>query len=180
MKTHITDALQVVAAIVITGGMVASAAPLPKQHPISNSAIVQSKPAETPVEAPKIAPAPEKVVTWQDNPNGCTAAQYIAQDEPFNCIDKAVEPVVASPVPSVVAGCGDNFYAQYIYQHESGCNLSAVNSIGCRGIGQACPGSKLPCAADYACQNAWFSNYAMQRYGSWEAAYYFWLNNHWW
>lgn len=82
--------------------------------------------------------------------------------------------------PSVVPNCGDNSYAQYIYQHESGCNLNAVNSGGCRGIGQACPGSKLPCGADYACQNAWFSNYAVQRYGSWENAYYFWVANHYW
>lgn len=86
----------------------------------------------------------------------------------------------ASAAPSVVPNCGDNFYANYIYTRESGCNLNAVNPGGCRGIGQACPGSKLPCGADYACQNAFFTNYAMQRYGSWEAAYSFWLKNHWW
>ena len=85
-----------------------------------------------------------------------------------------------SAEPSVVAGCGDNFYANYIYMRESGCNLNAVNPIGCRGIGQACPGSKLPCGPDYACQNAFFTSYAMGRYGSWEAAYNFWLKNHWW
>ena len=68
----------------------------------------------------------------------------------------------------------------FIYQHESGNNPNAVNSIGCRGLGQACPGSKLPCGADYACQDAWFTNYAMTRYGSWEAAYQFWVQNHWW
>ena len=89
-----------------------------------------------------------------------------------------VAPVVAST--TVVSGCGDNFYANYIYMHESSCNTSAVNSLGCRGIGQACPGDKLPCGADYACQNAYFTNYAIGRYGSWEAAYAFWLNNHWW
>lgn len=86
----------------------------------------------------------------------------------------------------VMSGCGDNEYAAYIYGMESGgrvpgrCNPSAVNPGGCRGIGQACPGSKLPCGADYACQNAYFTNYAMQRYGSWQAAYNFWLANHWW
>jgi hypothetical protein len=81
---------------------------------------------------------------------------------------------------SVVSGCGDNSMANYIYMHESGCNLNAVNAGGCRGIGQACPGSKLPCGADYACQNAWFTNYANQRYGGWQGAYNFWLANHWW
>lgn len=84
------------------------------------------------------------------------------------------------PISSVVAGCGDNTYANYIYMHESGCNTSALNSIGCRGIGQACPGGKLPCDADYACQNAYFSNYAISRYGSWEAAYNFWQSHRWW
>jgi len=69
----------------------------------------------------------------------------------------------------------------FIYQKESGNNPAAVNSIGCRGLGQACPGSKLPCSnTDYACQDAWFTNYVMQRYGSWEKAYQFWLQNHWW
>lgn len=76
--------------------------------------------------------------------------------------------------------CGDNPYKQYIYQKESGCRTTAVNPIGCRGIGQACPGIKLPCGDDFACQDAWFSNYAIQRYGSWENAYNFWLKNHWW
>ena len=69
----------------------------------------------------------------------------------------------------------------FIYQKESGNNPAAVNSIGCRGLGQACPGSKLPCSnSDYACQDAWFTNYMLQRYGSWEKAKAFWLANHWW
>jgi len=76
--------------------------------------------------------------------------------------------------------CGDNQYANFIYMHESSCRTDAVNSIGCRGIGQACPGDKLPCGDDYECQNIWFTNYAIQRYGSWEQAYYFWLENLWW
>lgn len=81
-----------------------------------------------------------------------------------------------------VAGCGDNFYANYIYMHESGCRTHNPNGSGCDGIGQACPASKVigPCGYDYACQNAWFTNYAIERYGSWEGAYNFWINNHWW
>lgn len=86
--------------------------------------------------------------------------------------------VYAAAAP--VTNCGDNFYKQYIYQHESGCNTAAVNSIGCRGLGQACPGDKLPCNADYSCQDIWFTNYAMVRYGSWYNAYIFWINNYWW
>lgn len=92
---------------------------------------------------------------------------------------RAVNTVTATAVASA-ATCGDDQYMAYIYQHESGCRTTAVNSIGCRGIGQACPGDKLPCGADFACQDAWFRNYAVQRYGSTYSAYQFWLNNHWW
>lgn len=95
----------------------------------------------------------------------------------------------SAPVASgqgLMSGCGDNSYAAYIYGQESGgrvtgmCNPSAVNAGGCRGIGQACPGGKLPCGADYACQNAWFNDYAIRAYGSWAAAYNFHKNNGWW
>lgn len=77
-----------------------------------------------------------------------------------------------------VSTCGTP--KQCIYLKESGNSTTALNSIGCRGLGQACPGSKLPCGDDYACQDAWFSNYAIQRYGSWEKAWQFWQANRWW
>jgi hypothetical protein len=84
----------------------------------------------------------------------------------------AVKPTNALPANQAKA---------FIYQKESGNNPAAVNSIGCRGLGQACPGSKLPCSnSDYACQDAWFTNYMLQRYGSWEKAYQFWIANNWW
>lgn len=93
--------------------------------------------------------------------------------------------------PQGVVGCGDNVYKQFIYKHESGCRTNAINSIGCIGLGQACPGSKLPCVVfdknghivnygTWDCQDAYFSNYAIKRYGSWENAYYFWLSHRWW
>jgi hypothetical protein len=102
--------------------------------------------------------------------------------------------VVSQPVrttsyapPAPQGNCGDNAYAAYIYGMESGgrvpgnCNTTARNASGCYGIGQACPGSKVAhCGADYACQNAWFTNYAMQRYGSWASAYNFHKANGWW
>lgn len=91
-----------------------------------------------------------------------------------------VETTVITPPTPVIGECGDNQYAQYIYQKESGCNLNAVNAGGCRGIGQACPGSKLPCGADYACQNAFFTAYANSTYGGWEGAYNAWLAQGWW
>jgi hypothetical protein len=88
---------------------------------------------------------------------------------------------VQKPVIAAVNGCGDNTYANYIYMHESGCRTDAINEIGACGIGQALPCGKMGCGlGDYACQNAYFTNYAIQRYGSWASAYNFWVNNHWW
>lgn len=93
-------------------------------------------------------------------------------------------PVVEKPRPitAVVAGCGDNTYANYIYMHESGCNASAINAgSGACGIGQELPCGKSGCSlGDYACQNAFFTQYAIDRYGSWYNAYVFWTNNNWW
>ena len=65
-----------------------------------------------------------------------------------------------------------NQYKDYIYFRESGCRTDAVNPIGCKGIGQACPASKIAhCGNDFACQDEWFSNYAQTRYNGWEQAY---------
>lgn len=69
----------------------------------------------------------------------------------------------------------------FIYAKESGNNPNATNPNGCYGIGQDCNGVvRDKCGANYACQDQHFTNYAMGRYGSWEAAYAFWQKNHWW
>lgn len=89
-------------------------------------------------------------------------------------------PIAApTPIPGVT-NCGSDPYMAYIYQKESGCNTESVNSIGCRGLGQACPGSKLPCDNDWSCQDSWFRQYAVSRYGSIYAAYLFRTANNWW
>lgn len=90
------------------------------------------------------------------------------------------KPVLAS---GTVSGCGDNSYANFIYMKESGCRLNARNSLGCLGIGQACPGSKLLAVCptmSYECQNRYFTSYAISRYGSWAGAYSYWLSHLWW
>lgn len=103
------------------------------------------------------------------------ANKYLAQSQKFNTVAQNASGVVHA------AGCNTgNPYKDFIYMRESRCRTTAVNSIGCRGLGQACPGSKLPCGADFACQDAWFSNYAITRYGSWERAYQVWVANSWW
>lgn len=85
-----------------------------------------------------------------------------------------------SAAPARVSGCGDNSYANYIYMHESGCNLNAVNSRGCYGIGQDCNGIvRSRCGANYQCQNEYFTSYVNGRYGGWQQAYNFWISHHW-
>lgn len=82
---------------------------------------------------------------------------------------------------------GSDFgYVDYIISHESGWNYHAVNrSSGAYGLPQSLPAGKLASAgADWrdnpVTQLRWANNYAVGRYGSWEAAYYFWTVNHWW
>lgn len=112
------------------------------------------------------------------------AAAQKAASQVFNTVTGTQTAYAASAPASVaVDGCGDNDYAHYIYMHESSCNLTVVNSEGCVGIGQACPASKLYNACpnlDYACENAFFTDYANNRYGGWAGAYAFWTANHWW
>ena len=87
------------------------------------------------------------------------------------------------PEPTQIHDCGDNSYARYIYMHESGCSTSITNAIGCLGIGQACPGSKLRQVCpnlDYACENRFFTSYATSVYGGWAGAYQWWLRHSWW
>lgn len=82
---------------------------------------------------------------------------------------------------------GSDFgYVDYIISHESGWNYHAVNrSSGAYGLPQSLPAGKLASAgADWrdnpVTQLRWAHNYAVGRYGSWEAAYHFWTVNHWW
>jgi resuscitation-promoting factor RpfB len=94
---------------------------------------------------------------------------------------------------------GDYQYADYIISHESGwCPTKAqgqygscppyagyVPATGGYGLCQSTPGSKMASAgADWATnpvtQLRWCSGYAHSRYGSWGAAYNYWLSHHNW
>ena len=69
-----------------------------------------------------------------------------------------------------------------IYMKESGNRTDAINaSSGACGLGQALPCGKMGCSlSDYACQDAFFTSYAINRYGSWENAWSFWQLHNWW
>lgn len=106
--------------------------------------------------------------------------QPVIQTEPV--VQPEPKPIVAERPVEVYHS--DDFYMEYIFQHESSGNPHARNHLGCLGLGQACPGTKLltqcPDLGEVACQVRFFTNYAVSRYGSWANAYNFWTNNHWW
>lgn len=88
---------------------------------------------------------------------------------------------VATTVAYVAPAVSGNDAKAFIYSRESGNNPNATNPSGCYGLGQDCNGVlRSQCGADYACQDAYFTDYAMRRYGSWEAALGFWQVNGWW
>lgn len=115
--------------------------------------------------------------------------QKIIKDTPLKTIEpiEAVpvpEPVYVAPAPVMAVGvtsCGSDPQMAYIYTVESGCRTNAINPGGCIGLGQACPGSKLPCSlSDWVCQDNWFRNYAVAAYGSIYNAYIFRQGHNWW
>lgn len=98
------------------------------------------------------------------------------------------QPAAASATPTHTVRSAASYPAvsgnsakAFIYSHESGNNPNATNPHGCYGLGQDCNGRvHAQCGADYACQDAYFSNYAVSRYGSWDAAAAFWQTHGWW
>ena len=94
---------------------------------------------------------------------------------------KAVVAAVETP-KAYASNCGDA--KSCIYQKESGNNPSSINrSSGACGLGQAWPCSKLRLSCsltDYECQDAFFTKYAIDRYGSWDNAWSFWQQHSWW
>lgn len=113
------------------------------------------------------------------------------KDTPLSNVEvlQAVEVVKSTPSPVIaptianVTDCGSDPYMAQIYQHESGCSTTRTNSIGCLGLGQSCPASKLLAVCptmDWACENAWFTNYANNRYGSPAQAWAVWQVQRWW
>lgn len=90
-----------------------------------------------------------------------------------------------TPIPTAIptqAPLPSNYYKDYIYSHESGNRTVAINaSSGACGLGQALPCSKMSCTLDdYGCQDKFFTQYMVNRYGSWESAYNFWTAHRWW
>lgn len=144
MKTHISDVLQIALAVVITGGMVASAAPLPKQAiDNSNQPIAVAKTAQatkSQVASEKASEQPVVQPEASNDPNHCEPAQYWNQQAPYNCIPKPAETVEATVTSSYVGGGSKEQWmaaagipqsewwaVDYIVRSESGWNPCAYN-----------------------------------------------------
>lgn len=81
-------------------------------------------------------------------------------------------------------GLGSDWqYIDFIFQHESCHDPGRLNSVGCAGLGQRCPGSTLKnvCGANaIKCQIRHFDDYAKGRYTTWRQAYNVWQKQQWW
>lgn len=195
MKTQIMDGLQVLAALLITGGMIVSAAPLPAKNVTeapqkAQTAVVTVEPVVEETKAPEPPVVQPEAPT---DPNHCEPSQYWAKEPPYSCIPKPTQvasasPVATSQVAATVGGnCSDwksaagipnNYATNALINNESGCRTTAINpSSGACGIPQALPCSKMACPLNDSgavCQLQWMDNYVKNRYGSWENAYAMW------
>ncbi len=92
------------------------------------------------------------------------------------------EAPIEAPKAAVVHS--DDYYLDWIAQHESSNNPYAINEIGACGLYQSLPCSKVlsKCGSldNVACQQEWGLEYALSRYGSTEAAFNFWQANRYW
>lgn len=115
------------------------------------------------------------------------AEQAQADAEAAQLKEQAVTPApsiqssVTTVTPVYQSSCGDP--KSCIYSHESGNDPTKYNPSGCLGLGQACPASKLLVVCptvDYACEDAWFTNYMVANYGTWDNAWAVWQSKGWW
>lgn len=138
----------------------------------------------------------KKVVTYEiqltnDKETGRRVIQTVIASEPVKQIVARGRTVnIPSDKEAIMAAAGispsDYAYVNYIVSRESGWNAASTNkSSGAFGLCQALPGSKMSSAgADWqtnpVTQLKWCSGYAVSKFGSWSAAYNFWLAHHWW
>lgn len=92
-------------------------------------------------------------------------------------IADAASQVVNTLTGTATASADSGGAKLWVYMHESGNNPNSQASNGACGLGQALPCSKMACSlGDYSCQDAWFTNYMVNRYGTWENAKATWIS----
>lgn len=119
---------------------------------------------------PKPTPTPTAETSSSGGKGGGSVGRYTGGGSP-------AEWMAAAGISSADSG-----YVDYIVSRESSWNPNATNSSsGACGLVQAYPCSKVPGGGYNPVANLrWANDYAVGRYGSWKAAYNFWINNHWW
>lgn len=124
----------------------------------------------TPTPTPEPVPAPASVGGGDDGGGGGGPLYYTGGGAP------------AEWMAAAGIAAGDWGYVDYVVSRESGWNPNATNSSsGACGLVQALPCSKVPGNGYNPVDNLrWANGYATGRYGSWQGAYNFWINNHWW
>ena len=130
--------------------------------------------------------AGQQVVTYQvqivnNVETGRTIIQKVVNKQPVTQIEVIGTSLSGIKGDMALAGIGpgDYQYVDYIVSHESGWRPDAGSPSGPYGLCQAFPGSKMASSgSDWltnpVTQLRWCNGYALQRYGSWAAAY-----NHW-
>lgn len=141
----------------------------------------------------QVGSAGQKVVTYQLRlENGVEVGRSVIQEivskTPVKQI--VVQGTSLSGIKGNMALAGiapsDYDYVDYIVEKESRWNPLAQNaSSGAYGLCQALPGSKMASAgSDWSTnpvtQLKWCNGYAVGRYGSWAAAYNYWVSHHYW
>lgn len=105
---------------------------------------------------------------------------------PLLVINNSVDSEKISLMKSAGIAEEDYEYVDYIISHESSWDYKADNpSSSAYGLCQALPGEKMATAgSDWKTnpetQMKWCNTYAIDRYGSWEVAYDYWVANNWW
>ena len=138
----------------------------------------------------------KRLVTYQlDLQNGKEKARkviqsVVAQEPVKQIVARGKTVYIPADKEAVMAAAGiarsDYAYVNYIVSRESGWNAAARNSSsGAFVLCLALPGRKMATAgSDWATnpvtQLRWCDGYAKGRYGSWAAAYNFWLSRHYW
>lgn len=152
-------------------------------------ALQDPKPVEVVTEPPK----PVEPVVEPVKPVVCPDTQWVWAEDGL-CHDKPVAKPAYTVTGDWVAQChawaamaGISLppAAINLIQRESECSPTVCNpnGIAC-GIAQALPWTKMGCALAHTdsaaiCQLKWMQSYVFGRYGSWDAAWSFWLKNAW-
>ncbi|HJP81188.1 MAG TPA: hypothetical protein VJ841_02240 [Candidatus Saccharimonadales bacterium] len=141
---------------------------------------VQKADAEKPHAVEQVKEPPTEVITDKTEP-----IQEVAKINPPQPEPSPEQPIIVAEADGPeqwmdAAGIAgeDRQYVQQIMGQESGWTLDSVNSIGCIGLGQACPGGnkaemleKCPdWQANGSCQMKVWTDYMLRRYGSWSYA----------